>query len=165
MSRTRAFAAVVWLACTTPTAAAASPEYSPALRSTLELSCDPSCLLCHTRPQGGFATANTKLGVTLRKRFDAQCCDPDGLEAIVHALEQSGIDSDGDGVSDVAELRAERDPNLPDLPDAGDAGTQLACQPPAKSEGCALAPGRGAWGASAWGILLTGALAALRRRR
>lgn len=150
-----------WFALAVPGAAHASPAYSPTLRRTFELPCDPSCLVCHTKPEGGFASANTKLGITLRRMFDLQCCDARALETSLAALEQAAVDSDGDGASDAEELRAMTDPNLPDTAGESDAGAELACQPPASGGSCSAASPRPATG---WGVVLLGCALMLLRR-
>jgi hypothetical protein len=144
-----------------PASVHASPAFSPLLERAYELPCEPTCLVCHTQPQGGFASANTKLGITLRRMFDLQCCDTPALEGILAQLEQGEVDSDGDGATDVQELRAMTDPNLPDV--AGAAASELACQPPTKDGGCALVRRGGAAGSGA--LLLGCALLWLRRLR
>lgn len=113
--------------------ALASPSYSSVVEAAFELECAPSCLLCHTEPQGGFATANTKLGITLRREYDAECCEDELLASILEQLEAAAIDSDADGTSDADELRAFRDPSVPDTTDSPHA---LTCKPSGAS-GCA----------------------------
>lgn len=132
--------------------AAASPSYSDVVKRTFDMECAPSCLLCHTKEQGGFATANTKLGITLRRELDAECCNDQQLAGILEELAQAAFDSDGDGTSDADELRAFRDPNEVD---SADAPSELTCRPSSAS-GCAtlVQPGtpRLLW--SAGGLLL-----------
>jgi hypothetical protein len=149
-----------WFALAVPATAFASPAYSPTLRRVFELPCDPSCLVCHTKPEGGFASANTKLGITLRREFDLQCCDTRSLETSLAALETTAVDSDGDGASDAQELRAMTDPNLPD-----EAGVELACEPAQSADGCAVRSRAGSSVAGWLGGLLACAALVLRARR
>ena len=97
----------------------ASPAYPGELAQELSLPCQPSCLLCHTREEGGFGTANTPLGAALR-RARLECCDEEMLASALALLERDQIDSDGDGTGDVEELRAALDPNQADA--------ELACR-------------------------------------
>lgn len=136
--------------------ASAAPSYSRHLQTSLDMPCAPSCLLCHTEAKGGAATANTKLGISLRKA-GLECCSLRELDEIVADLEQQEKDSDGDGVPDIAELREGSDPNVK----RSDA--LIACAPPAIAHGCSAASGPAANGAGACVLLL--ALAAWRRRR
>lgn len=100
------------------------------------LACAPSCLTCHTKEAGGPATANTKLGITLRRNFSLGCCDDDELVSVVEQLAAAAVDSDGDGAPDLAELQMGTDPNDPT------AGAPLACFTESKSSGCGVAPQR-----------------------
>ena len=134
----------------------ASPSYTGVLKRSLDLGCEPACTLCHTDPEGGFATTNTKFGITLRQMFHAKCCDNAALESIVVQLKASQVDSDQDGVTDAEELQALTDPNTKE-------DVALECREPA-DKGCALA--LAAAGESArWPLLgVVVALVLLRRR-
>lgn len=143
--------------------AAASPSYSAVVQRTFELDCAPSCLLCHTDKTGGFATANTKLGVRLRREYDAECCDDKLLTSILDELARTDTDSDGDGTSDADELRSFRDPNAVD---SSEQPTELSCQP-TEASGCATLVQAGApralW--SGFGLLLLSSWCVRRYRR
>jgi len=164
MSAPRALLVSLFVALGFAGRAAASPSYSDLVERHFDMECAPSCLLCHTEPNGGFATANTRLGITLRRQFDAECCDHELLSSILDELTMAATDSDGDGTSDADELRVFRDPNVLD---SADMPTALTCQPPAASGGCtaALQPGapRALW--SCLGLLLLAAWCVRRYRR
>jgi hypothetical protein len=73
------------------------------------------CTYCHQDLNGGPRTVSQPFGKTLMKhgltKYDAA-----GLARILTAMEASGDDdSDGDLVSDIAELRAGTDPNVNDI--------------------------------------------------
>jgi len=121
-----------------PLQAHASPSYPAVLDDALGLGCSPRCDLCHVS-KPGFATANTPLGRTLRKA-KLRCCDDDGLVSVLEQLETTAIDSDGDGIGDIEELKMRDDPNALD--------TSLPCKRAQVADGsrvfgttCAAAPG------------------------
>ena len=138
----------------TAATAEASPDYPATLRDELALSCEPSCLLCHTIDVGGFGTANTPFGAALR-RVSLECCQEDQIVPALDKLSVSKADGDQDGIADVTELRAGTDPN------ALDAG--LPCGKPRGNYGCQIVKdGRGSTLPS---FLILLWLAAWRRRR
>jgi MYXO-CTERM domain-containing protein len=153
---------VAALTLASPLHAHASPSYPAVLDDVLELGCSPSCNLCHVG-KPGFATANTPLGIATR-RAKLRCCDDDGLARVLAQLETSAIDSDGDGIGDIEELRARDDPNAPD--------TELRCErAELLGDGswvfgstCAAAPGP-AGSAGLGTTLLVAAVLLVRRRR
>jgi hypothetical protein len=107
--------------------ALASPEYTDTLRSALDLDCAPRCTVCHEDSQGGLGTIRPgSLGETLVRVADLGPEDPDRLACALQLLEPSceeppacaaaeqtcfPADTDADGMADVDELRAARDPN------------------------------------------------------
>lgn len=114
---TRGVAAIVF-ACALCFAAPvfAVPDFSRLLREELGLEQQPSCTFCHARKAGGLAT-DTAFGAALKDRGFARKEGVSSLRAALRALDEQGIDSDGDGMADVEELRSEGNPN-----DASDAG-------------------------------------------
>jgi len=86
--------------------------------------------------------------------------DDDLLERVINAMDVNGDDSDGDGVGDIAELRAETDPNVNDLTG------QVPGDPIRYGFYCATVPGgHGSFGAPAWAAGFFLALFIARRRR
>lgn len=123
----------VWLAMiasgSVTSRAHALQDYAMAIAEELVLAEQPSCLFCHARADDGDATdtpfndALKDLGFTRRRGVPS-------LLAALDALERDDVDSDGDGVGDVDELRAGANPN--DERDAGMPSDDFA--------GCAIAP-------------------------
>ena len=109
--------------------ARASESYPKTLERALGSPCPPDCTTCHTRRSGGELTANTPVGISMR-RAGLECCDTSLLLDVVGRLETDGTDSDMDGVGDVEEMRAGTDPNALE--------GKLKCAPPEEDEGCAV---------------------------
>jgi hypothetical protein len=132
--------------------AAASADYPAEIRSQLGLSYTPSCALCHTNGNTGIGTANTPFATSMRAR-GLVAADVASLDTALAALTAEMTDSDGDGVSDIDELKAGSDPNA-----VGGAIT-----PP--TYGCfnVTGQGPGPFGACAW-LLVLATLAGFRRR-
>lgn len=131
--------------------ARATPTFPDVVASHLELGAPPSCTLCHAgTPARG--TVTTPFGATLMTR-GAAAYDEDALRLALDALADEEKDSDGDGVSDIDELRSGADPN------AGAGGQVIAPE-----YGCRASRGRDA-GAGATSLALAAlALGALLRR-
>jgi hypothetical protein len=150
------FLGVLSWAALSSSPAAASPKYSDRLEERFDMTCAPTCLLCHTNAQGGFATANTKFGVSLRKA-GLSCCDLSDFDDLIDEVEEAETDSDDDGIPDLEELADGTDPNKK-IETA-----ELACAPEAATGGCSASGRAGAAGALTFVIGLT--FAALARRR
>lgn len=147
-----------------PNATFASPSYPGTVARELGLPCEPECTLCHTRPTGGFATVNTRYGLTVRMQHGLECCDPALLATVLDEIREAETDSDDDGVSDIAELEALTSPNSPEDVD-------LACGSPRDDGGgCAVSRPKAAHPRRTSSAVLVAAvfvmvLTAVRRRR
>lgn len=95
------------------TAALASADYPGEIQTKYGLASPPlqSCALCHTNGITGSGTVNTPIGLALRSR-GLMSGDAATLRMALDTLETDMVDSDGDGVIDVEELRAGTNPNV-----------------------------------------------------
>lgn len=138
-------------------AAHATPTFPAAIQGHLGLSYEPPCSICHQDGITNSSTVTTPFGLAMRSKKLA----PDNeasLVAALDALDAEGSDSDGDGVGDIAELRAGSDPNR-------EGGESLLGPAPAYGCGARIAGGDPVGWAS--GLLVAVGLAStiLRRRR
>ena len=79
------------------------------------------CALCHTNGIVGSGTVNTPFGRALRMR-GLLPSNAASLTAALDALAADAVDSDNDGVTDVAELMAGTSPNVANALRGGGAG-------------------------------------------
>jgi hypothetical protein len=84
---------------TLSTVAAAQPPYPGQLQERLKMPCVPTCMLCHTVPEGGDDKLNDFSGT--------------GLALKLGAIDGKTTDSDGDGKMDADELIAGESPVIP----------------------------------------------------
>jgi hypothetical protein len=129
-------AAAVLLALLSPGARASQP-FPDTLRTRLELSGAPACTVCHSNNLGGSGTVTKKFGAALRAR-GLEAGDTGSLADALTRLEADGVDSDGDGTGDVAELRAGTDPNTGTGTGQGGDGAQGGCAAGPSAGPCAL---------------------------
>ena len=138
------------------TVAWATPEFPSAIQAKYSLSAPPLCELCHTNGDTRIGSVTTPIGAALRQR-GLRMGDTTSLNAALDRLEVEGVDSDGDGVTDVAELIAGTNPNVREAAAGGGSGSTVEDLPPTRF-GC---------GASVAGFFpfALGASLLLRRRR
>ncbi|MGV3622473.1 MAG: thrombospondin type 3 repeat-containing protein [Archangium sp.] len=143
----------------------ASDPYPIAISTKYGIDPPPqSCSLCHTGGITGTGTVNTPFGTALRMR-GLVAGNVTSLNTALDTLETDGADSDGDGVTDIDELKNGTDPNRRDATPTdggmtgtgGGGGTSVEVPPLQLGVGCTSAPAGFVLGALA--MLLT------RRRR
>ncbi len=93
------------------TSAAASSSFPSETKTHMQLTSTPGCTACHSSGAGGFGTVTQPMGKTLQAN-GLIASDIATLDAALDTIESADTDSDGDGVGDIAELRAGTDPNI-----------------------------------------------------
>ena len=91
----------------------ASEPYPEIIRDQLMLTAPPVCTICHATIVGGLMTVNKPFGRTLQQKYGVRFQDVQGLRTAIMRMQETGDDSDGDGISDTAELQQGTDPNVP----------------------------------------------------
>ena len=121
--------------------ASAVPRSPVSIQQQLGLSYQPPCSICHSSkgvPNAGDVTspfAQSMLAKGLKPN------DRPAMNAALAALEAAKIDSDGDGFTDIAELRIGLDPSVGDVAPAVDPSTSGATTTETVSKGCSTTPG------------------------
>jgi hypothetical protein len=107
----------------TAAVAFASPTYPADVQTHLSLAAPPpqSCSLCHVNGVGAVGTVNTPFGKAMRAQ-GLVLENPTSLNTALDALAAAKTDSDADGMSDIDELKAGRDPNVAENADGGMGG-------------------------------------------
>jgi MYXO-CTERM domain-containing protein len=159
-SRTALLAAgIVWTVAMAAGPDAAAISRFPAIIQNFyqpPLGYEPPCRLCHIQGTTGSGSVQTPFGISTLAR--GMTSDRGSLTPALMALQRDQVDSDGDGISDIAEILANRDPNTPvDVPLAGSD----------PSYGCAVAPERANAGTGALilSAVAIGVAVSIRRRR
>jgi hypothetical protein len=89
----------------------ASPSYPAALQDAAGMACSPSCVVCHATAAGGGGTANQPFtGALVARGLVGGGADSTLVSALAQ-LDADGVDTDGDGVTDLDALAAGADPN------------------------------------------------------
>ncbi len=115
----------------------ATPTFPAVLEARFGVAPSEGCAVCHTGSGTGANTVNTPFGRALRMR-GLQPHDETSLAAALDALADGAVDSDGDGVADVAELMAGTSPNLANPASGGGGPDPVVVLPPAQF-GCGAA--------------------------
>lgn len=136
--------------------AQALPHFPRDIATDLQSDTEPACSICHLGGKIGAITTVTPFALALKSRgFDGET---PSLATALTRLEGDQTDTDGDGVTDVEELRAGTDPNSA-VPLAPSADPSFGCS----VARTASTAGRASWGGA--GVLMAAALLLTRRRR
>jgi hypothetical protein len=135
------------------TTASATGRLPAGIQKDLALSYSPPCALCHINGSTGPGTARTPFALAAKAR-GLLPNDQASLDQALAQMKADDVDSDGDGVSDIAELVAGTDPNTP-------AATPMSEVP---TGGCGGSPRRAGGSVSVTGVALAASLLLSRRR-
>ncbi len=141
--------------------ALASDVFPGAVRDNLEMPCLPSCLLCHTVNPGISLTAKQPFAGSMITAANRPLPSQGEVEWVQAGLAGLGTtDTDEDGMSDLDELKAGRDPNVKGAGDICAPDVHYGCGAASVAE-----PASGSLGGAAWFVLGGLAVAAAARAR
>ena len=92
--------------------AAANPKYPAIVYNHLGLDVAPACTLCHRDNLGGKGTVEKPFGLWMYDNGLRGDSTEQDLTDLLDQNEADEVDSDGDGVGDIAELQDGTDPNV-----------------------------------------------------
>jgi len=155
---------------TCATLAGAAPSYPRNIQSNLKLNYAPPCSICHQNGQTGDGTPIEPFAWSMRAR--GLTGSKNTLTPALTADQADDVDSDGDGITDIDELKNGTDVNSPANECIIPSGTSIdpgQCTPGAQASptlGCDLSAVPPAPGAERFGpaILMGFIVAAVRRR-
>ena len=114
MSRTHLWLPVSALIALATSTARATPDFPPVIASKLGLGREPECVLCHSTNEGKKDTIITSFGRKVQA-YGLKSYDPSTLATILDQMRDAKDDTDHDGMSDIDEIKAGRDPNINDI--------------------------------------------------
>ena len=89
----------------------AEPDFPAAIQRAASIPCPPPCTLCHTVTPGTAVTATKPFALTVIQSGKLVSLHAGSLQAVVLALRENKLDTDGDGQLDVDELALGSDPS------------------------------------------------------
>ncbi len=92
--------------------AAANPIFPGEIYNHLGLDVAPQCTICHRDNLGGLKTVEKPFGLELMSRGLTGDSSLGELDTLLDEVEADEVDSDGDGVGDIQELKDGTDPNV-----------------------------------------------------
>jgi hypothetical protein len=137
--RTSRAASALFVIALTGTARA-TPNFPPAIQQHLSLAAEPHCAICHSDgDKGGLGTVTTPFGKNMRQRGLVPF-DTNALKNALDEMSSRHVNSAGDCLDDIDELKAGRDPNVadPSCLDGG-GGRITPTEGDGPSYGCAVA--------------------------
>jgi len=105
--------AAVTFALMIPSAAMGTERLPARVADALALGYRPACSLCHLKGNTGPGTASTPFALSMKAR-GLVGDDQASVSPALVLLDTDRVDSDGDGVTDVDELKMGADPNSPE---------------------------------------------------
>ncbi len=126
--------AALSIAVLSPCHAVATEQFPTSLAAQLTLDYVPDCSLCHSRGVTGAGTATSPFALAMKER-GLQPGNVASLGQALQAMTRDGVDSDGDGATDIEELSRGTSPNSPS------AGASLRDNE-GPSYGCSVTPAR-----------------------
>ena len=134
--------------------ALASGGYPSEVASYLGLPCTPQCTICHATNNGGDGTVIQDFGMAMQDRGLTGGSNYDKLHTALDTMGTDGVDSNGDGTSDIEDLIAGVDPNT---------GTGF-CGGATPVYGCSSLPAQPAWAGVVGALVGLATTFGLRRR-
>ncbi|HVU03634.1 MAG TPA: hypothetical protein VHE30_17870 [Polyangiaceae bacterium] len=91
--------------------ALADERYPPRIRSDLHLAKDPDCQICHNGKESEKSATRPFARVMIQLGLPPSSVNVEALSAALQVDEDCKVDSDGDGVTDVEELKKGANPS------------------------------------------------------
>jgi hypothetical protein len=115
MSRRRFWLPFSFFVTLVPSPALASESFPDAIKTALAIpGPKPDCIICHDTEAGGAGTVNRAFGIKA-KNYGLTSGDTIMLASVLAKMRDAKDDSDGDGMSDIDEIKVGRNPNINDL--------------------------------------------------